>query len=133
MNSMNVRTYISRYVSIVLLLLLAWSGFTGWWNQWIHSDTIYRQIQSTAQLLFGVLSGVVVILLLLKRSLPIALEGALVLCIFLAGTMAPVVWGRQGIFVGLLAGALSALIAAGTLWLARRGSRSITPNEEQPG
>ena len=121
-----MKIQISRFLAIVLFLLFAWFGFTGWWNQWNHCSTIYEEIQSIAQFLFGVLSIPIILLLILKRPLPKILERGFVTSFVVAGSMAPVVWGKQTVLIGIAAGTFTVLIGIGTIWLARLGSRALT-------
>jgi hypothetical protein len=121
-----MKTQISRFFAIALFLLFSWSGFTGWWNQWSHCSSVYEEIQSIAQLLFGVLSIPIIVLLILKRPLPSILERAFTAAFVVAGSMAPVVWGKQTVLIGIAAGAVTILFALGTLWLAHHGTPGPT-------
>jgi len=121
-----MKTQLSRFLAIVLFLFIGYSGIIGWWNQWNHCSTIYEEIQTIAQLLFGVLSLPAIILLILKRPLPEPLEGGFTVAFVIAGGMAPVVWGHQGVLIGFAAGGVTVLMAIGILWLARIGSRGLT-------
>jgi hypothetical protein len=115
---------ISRILAVILFLFFAWSGIIGWWNQWNHCNNLYEEMQTMAQLLFGLLSLPIVGYLVFGRPLPKLVERSFTLFFVIAGGMAPVVWGRQGVLIGIAAGALTILMALGALWLARRGSRA---------
>jgi hypothetical protein len=119
-----MKTQILRFLAIVLFLLYTYSGFIGWLNQWNHANTRYQEVQTLAQLSFAVLSLVIVGFLIVNRTLHNFLELGFTIAFGVAGGMAPVVWGRQSILLGITGGTVAILIALGSIWLARRGKRS---------
>ncbi len=110
-------------LTLLLLLGLAWIGISGGWSQLAQSPTPGRQIQSIAQLAYGLLSLVSLIVWFATRRWSWSVLVAWVLSVALAGGLAPVVWGESSVAVGVVSGMASGLIAAGVVWLLRFSAR----------
>jgi hypothetical protein len=119
-------SHISRYTAVLLLFAFSVLGFIGWWN---HCDSVGRQIQTMAQLLYGIFGLLAGVLLATNRPLPKVLEWGWTVTVTVAGGMAPVVWGGGRTLEGVAGGGIAILIALGTVWIARRGSRPLTSGQ----
>ena len=114
-------------IGLLLLLGLAWTGVSGAIEQWPEAHTTGQALQTAAQLALGVFSALTIFVMFRgRRWRPIAFIG-LALSAMLAGGLAPVVWGDQGVVEGLLAAAASLLIAQLIIWLLVIGTRTSSP------
>jgi len=120
------RINIARLAAILIWSALAYVGIAGWINQWSQCDTLGRQIHTLAQLAYGVLSVVLVIIHLRSRRTPKVLAVIWGLAITMATGMAPIVWGSAGLVASAAAAVSGLLLVMGSLWLAHRGSRALT-------
>ena len=123
---MSRSTNILRYSAAVLSLGFAYLGIEGWWNQWVHCDTLARELQTASQLAYGALAAAIGLFVLMKRPVPRVLEWAWALATTTAAGMAPVVWGGAGVFAGMAGAVMGLLLALGVIWLARRGNRPVS-------
>ncbi len=118
---------VSRLISgitVLLFLALAWTGIRGGLDQLSKLIlTRGQQVQSVAQLAYGVLSlfSLVVWFWARRWSRPVFIGWAASLA--LAGGLAAVVWGVWSVGVGLLSGVASFLIAGVMVWLLRFSAR----------
>jgi hypothetical protein len=111
-------------IGLLLLLGLAWTGLVGPIEQWPEVHTTGQAFQTAAQLALGVFSALTTVVTFWgRRWRPIAFIG-FALSAMVAGGLAPVVWGQQSVFEGLLAGAASLLIAQLIIWLLVIGTRT---------
>lgn len=116
---------VSRYSSLILFIGIGALGFWGGVNQWNHSDTPSRLIQTASQFAFGSLALIAAALSTRRRKVPGPLEWAWTISMGFAGGSGPVVWAESGIAVGLAGCLAGTLIAVGTLWLARQGVAKV--------
>ena len=117
---------ILHYIAVTLSLAFGFLGINAWWNQLNQCDTIGQQIQTIAQLGYGVLGLLVGGLLIAKRLVPRILEWLWIGTMTIAGGMAPIVWADSGILSGVAGAIVAIAIALGTVWITRRGSRALT-------
>ncbi len=117
---------ILRYIAATVSFAFGFLGINGWWNQLSQCDTLGRQIQTMAQLGYGVLGLLVGGLLIAKRLVPRILEWLWIGTMTIAGAMAPIVWADSGILSSVASAIAAMAIALGTVWLTRRGSRALT-------
>jgi hypothetical protein len=111
-------------IGLLLLLGLAWTSVSGAIEQWPEMHTTGQAIQTAAQLTLGVFSALTIVVMFWgRRGRTIAFIG-FALSAMLAGGLAPIVWGQQGVVEGLLAAAASLLIAQLIIWLLVIGSRT---------
>ena len=114
----------TRVVAIILFAALAWTGVSGAFHQFSHTDnTLGQQVQSAMQLAFGVLSilGPVTWFWARRWSRPVLIAWAL--SVALGGGLAPVVWGESSVLTGIVSGVASLLIAWEMVWLLRLSAR----------
>ena len=102
-----------RGVGVVLLLLLAYTGIAGAISQYSESHTTGQWVQTTLQLVFGVFSVLAVIVAFRPSRWRRAVNVVFIASTTLAGGLAPIVWGEQG----LAAGVASALVCLLIVWL----------------
>ena len=107
-------------ISIALFLALAWLGIRGGLDQFSQASlTRGQQVQSAAQLAYGALSLLSLVVWFWARrwSGPVFIGWAASLT--LAGGLAAVVWGETSVGVGVLSGVATLLIAWVIVWLLR--------------
>jgi hypothetical protein len=105
----------------LLLLALAWTGVSGFFNQWAESKGIGQIAQTCSELVYA--SGA---LLSLVTTVWAQRWAGIARLVFIAGTtlaggLAPVVWGDAPFWTGLLSGAASLALAFGIHWMFRWG------------
>lgn len=111
-------------IAILLFLALAWTGLTGAFQQFSQTNlTRGQQLQTAAQLAFGVLGVLGPAVWFWARQWSRSVFVAWAVSLGLAGGLAPVVWGGSTIGVGALSGVASFLIAWGIVWLLRFSTR----------
>lgn len=109
-----------RIVAILLLLAMAWLGIRGGIHDWPQSQSAGQKVQTVFQLLYGLLS-----LLLIVSTLRVApfrrfVGWAWVITFTIAGGLAPPVWGDSTWLAGLAAGLVAFGVGLLVLWLSRR-------------
>ena len=126
----------NRTVSNVLrgvgVLLLAYTGIAGAISQYSESHTTGQWVQTTLQLVFGVLSLCAIIVAFRASRGRRAVNVVLVASTTLAGGLAPIVWGQAGLLPGLAAGVASALVCLLIVWLVRVGSPTAVRPSDRP-
>lgn len=111
-------------IGVLLLLVLSWTGVSGAIEQYPEIHSTGQWFQTAAQLALGVFSALTIVVMFWgRRWRPIAFIG-FALSAMLAGGLAPIVWGQQGVVEGLLAAAASLLIAQLIIWLLVIGTRT---------
>jgi len=114
-------------VAVAFLLFLAYTGIEGGidqFNQSTHGSYTGGQIvQTVFQLVFGVLSLAVVGTWFWKRSASRPVIIAWIVSLTVAGGLASVVWGGTSVWIGVISGAASALVAWAVALLLRVGAR----------
>jgi hypothetical protein len=111
-------------IACVLVLALAWTGIHGGTGQLSDAATTGQKIQTYAQILYGVLSLLVIPTVFFARAtVPVQLAWAAMLGV--AGGFAPVVWGGAGIGIGLVAALSTLVVTAVLLWLLRTGAQGL--------
>ena len=114
-------------IAVAFLLFLAYTGIEGGidqFNQSTHSSYTGGQIvQTIFQLVFGVLSLAVVGTWFWKRSASRPVIIAWIVSLTVAGGLASVVWGGTSVWIGVISGAASALVAWAVALLLRVGAR----------
>jgi len=107
-------------VAILILLALAWLGIRGGIHEWPHSRSTGQKVQSAFQLLYGVLSLLVIGSTIRPGPFSRVAGWAWVIALAIAGGLAPPVWGNNTWLAGLAAGAAAFCIGSLVLWLAGR-------------
>ena len=108
-------------IAVFLFLGFAWLGLSGGVNQVSQSTTLGQKAQTLTQAgygLFALLSAITAFWGSRWRRL---VQGGWVISVTLAGGLASVVWGGTSIWIGLVAGVASLLVALGITWLLRAG------------
>lgn len=114
-------------IAVALLLALAYTGIAGGIDQFDQSShghyTIGQIVQTVVQLLYGVLSVACIAVRFWAPGWirPVVITWAVSLS--LAGGLAPVVWGHSAIWIGILAGVASLLVAWAIVALLGKGGR----------
>lgn len=115
-------------IAVALLLFLGYTGISGaidQFDQSTHSQYTGGQIvQTVLQLIFGILSFGVLGTWFWARALSRPVMLAWILSLTLAGGLASVAWGGTSIWIGIVSGAASALVACAIAALLRVGARS---------
>jgi hypothetical protein len=109
-----------RVVAILLLLVLAWLGIRGGIHDWPESQSIGQKVQSVFQLLYGVLSLLVIASTLRVVPFRRFVGWAWVITFAIAGGLAPPVWGNSTWLAGLAAGLATFGVGLLVLWLSDR-------------
>ena len=126
--NMNRRvSMVLRGIGVLLTLLLAYTGLTGGVQQYPGIHSTGQWFQTSFQLAFGVFSVLSLIVTFRVKHWRRWVFPGFVLSTTLAAGLAPVAWGHQGLWTGLLAGVASLLIAAVIVWLLRGGERHGPP------
>ena len=110
--------HILRYVAIALLLGFAVLGLRGVVQQWPHVVSVGQQVQTWAQVVFGILGLVAALQLSLSRPVRRPVQWLWTTAFALAGGTAPVVWAGAPVLAGVAAAAVSALVGVAVWWLA---------------
>ena len=114
-------------IAVALLLFLGYTGIAGGIEQLDQTNhtayTVGQIIQTVLQLLFGVLSFAVIGTWFWARGSSRPVVIAWIATLTLAGGLASVVWGQTNIWIGVLSGAASALVAWAIAALLRVGAR----------
>jgi hypothetical protein len=101
----------------LLLLGLAYTGIAGGIQQYSESHTTGQWVQTNLQLVFGIFSILAVIAAFRASRWRRAVNVGFVASTTLAGGLAPIVWGEQGVLPGLAAGIAAALVCWLIVWL----------------
>jgi len=113
-------------VAVVLLLGLAWLGLKGGVEQWPASRSPGQKVQSVAQFAYGTFSLLALATGVGSARIARAVQVSWLVCLTIAGGLAPPVWGASGWGRGILAGVATLVIGWGILWLLHRGARGLT-------
>ena len=122
----NVKPIVSkilRALGVLFTLFLAYTGLVGAVQQYPGVHGTGQWFQTAFQLwlgIFSVLSLIVTFRFLHWRRV---VYPGLALSAGLSGGFAPVVWGEQGVGIGLISGVLSLFIGLVVVWLLRGGAR----------
>jgi len=115
-------------ILVLLLLAAAYNGLYEGINATHYADTPGMRVATVTQLLYGV-TGLAALCGLLFRQQWVRWA---VLGCFVAATLtallAPVVYGGESVKIGILSGAIAALILGVVFWAWRRSSRPIAKN-----
>ena len=109
-----------RIVGVLLLLAAAWLGIGGGIHDWPQSQSTAQKVQSVFQLLYGVLSLLVIGSTLRVGPFDRVVGWAWLITFTVAGGLAPPVWGDSTWLAGLAAGLVSLGVGLLVLWLSRR-------------
>ena len=109
-----------KLLAIVLLLAVAWLGIRGGIHDWPESQSTGQKVQSVFQLLYGVLSLLVIGSTLRVGAFGRVLGWAWVITFTIAGGLAPPVWGNSTWPAGLAAGLATFGVGLLVLWLSGR-------------
>lgn len=118
------RTLAQRLVGVAAgssLLYLAWTGATGFLDQWPDATGIGRIVQTSSELVYAVGAVLCVVTTVRARRWARVARRAWITGATLAGGLAPVVWGGAPIWLSLVTGGASLGLALGLLWMLRRG------------
>ncbi|HEU5220002.1 MAG TPA: hypothetical protein VFU23_15180 [Gemmatimonadales bacterium] len=114
---------------IVALVCLVGSsiGIRSGVNEWGEASGTAQHLASLTELGYGVagLAGAAALWVGHRKTLRLVAVWAIF--VTATGGMAPVVWGGSPLYIGLLAGVISALIAAGVFWLAYHAIHQSPP------
>jgi len=113
-------------VMVVLLLFLAWTGLSGGVRDFPNAENVGQTVQSLAQIAYGLLSLLTVTTVHWVHRWRRVIRGCWAASVTLAAGLATVVWGDEGVIVGLVSAAAALLIALAILWLLRIGTRRMT-------
>jgi hypothetical protein len=113
-------------VAVLLLMALAWLGLSGGVEQWPAAHSLGQTVQTVAQFAYGAFSLLVVATAIGVRTSARTLQLCWLICLTIAGGLAPSVWGSAGWATDILAGAASLGVGWAILWLLRRGARGRT-------
>lgn len=116
-------------VGVLLVLPLAWTGVSGAIEQYPGIHSVAQRWQTAGQLALGVSSVLTIVVTFWVRRWRRFVFPGFALSAMLAGGLAPVAWGHQGVADGLVAGAASLLIAWLIIGLLSIGTRAASPNE----
>ena len=115
-------------LAVALLLFLGYTGIAGGIDQFDQSThsryTVGQVVQTVLQLIFGILSFAVIGTWFWARALSRPVILAWIVSLTLAGGLASVVWGGTNIWMGIVSGAASAVVAWAIAALLRVGARS---------
>jgi hypothetical protein len=119
-----------RWIGIGLLVLAllacAWNGLREGSRELHNDDTPAMRVATVTQLLYGALAVLALLALAVpawrRRVFPLLICWAVATT--LTGGLAPVVYGGSSLGIGVAAGALTALIAGGLVWVWHRVYRS---------
>ena len=113
-------------IAVVCLLFLGYTGITGGvdqLDQTKHSQyTVGQIVQSVFQVIFGILSFAVIGTWFWKRSSSQPVIIAWIVSLTVAGGLASVVWGGASVWIGIISGAGSAVVAWAIAALLRIGA-----------
>jgi len=110
---------------VVLLLVLAWTGLSGGMRDFPNAENAGQTVQCVTQIAYGLLSLLTVTTVHSVRRWRRVIRGCWAASVTLAAGLATVVWGDEGVVVGLVAAAGGLLIALAILWLLRIGTRRV--------
>jgi len=106
-----------RALGALLLLGLAYTGIAGAISQYSESHSTGQWVQTTLQLVFGVVSLCAIIVAFRASRWRRTVNGVFVASTTVAGGLAPIVWGDAGLLPGVAAGVASALVCLLIVWL----------------
>lgn len=109
-----------QIVAILLLLAAAWLGVGGGIHDWPQSQSTAQKVQSVFQLLYGVLSLLVIGSTLRVDPFGRVVGWAWVITFTIAGGLAPPVWGNSTWLAGLAAALAAFGVGLLVLWLLGR-------------
>jgi len=114
-------------IAVALLLFLAYTGIAGGIDQFDQTSdtqlTAGQVVQTVFQLVYGFLSLAVIGTWLWARAVSRTVILAWIVSLTLAGGLASVVWGDTNIWIGIVAGLTSGLVAWAIATLLRVGAR----------
>ena len=114
---------ILRTLGVLFTAFLAYTGLAGAVEQYPGVHSTAQGFQTALQLAFGRFSVLSLIVTFRVKHWRRWVFPGFALSTALAAGLAPVAWGHQGVWTGLLAGVASLLIAAVIVWLQRGGAR----------
>lgn len=113
-------------VMALLLLGVAWMGWSGGVTQWSHAQNTGQLAQNLTQIAFGSFAFLsLVTTMWAVRWNNVMLAGWVVSATLAAG-LAPVVWGDASLLIGVRSGAAGAIVALAIAALLRVGARGLT-------
>ena len=123
----------ARLVAVVALLILtAYTGIVDGIDAFRGAGTTVERVGAVLQLAYGGLAAAVLIASAIARRWVLPLLIAWGAALTLTGGLAPVVWGEQGVLVGLLGGLCTAGIVALVFWACRSHNRSVSGRGRGP-
>lgn len=117
-----------RLVAVTAVLLAAvWFGVKEGFNGWSGAETRFQHVAAALQVSYGLLAVASLVALFRRHAWlrPIVIAWAVV--VTLTGTVATVAWGGGPWIGGILAGAITAVVAGLVAWGAMRASFTPTP------
>jgi hypothetical protein len=118
---------ILRGLGVLFTAFLAYNGLVGGVQQFSESHSTGQWIQTVLQLALGTLSVLSLIVTFRFLHWRRLVYPGFALSAGLAGGFAPVVWGDQGLLIGLVSGVASLFIGLVIVWLLRGGARHGPP------
>ncbi|HLW74086.1 MAG TPA: hypothetical protein VKT74_03370 [Gammaproteobacteria bacterium] len=109
---------IRRWTAMLSLLALSVSGFWGVDREWVYAGSLGAKFSTFMQTAFAVLGVLAAASLWYGHRWTRTLLYLWALTLILTGATAPVIWGDLGWGAGLLAAAISAVIAGTVVWIA---------------
>jgi hypothetical protein len=127
---MSVIRRVARPVCLLLaagvLLATTWLGIAGGVGSYRGAGTGGQTVAAVTQLLYGASAPVCLVALLRRASWTPAVLGAWAATLTVTGALSPIVWAGTGLWSGLAAGLLTALVAGAVCWCALRISAAPT-------
>lgn len=119
-----------RFVLVLVLLAAwAWLGITEGLNGWQDAASPGQRACSASQILSG-LAAVLCVIAVFSHPAWLRLAFTVwAVLLTVTGGMAPVVWGGTPVWQGILAGAITALVAALVCWGAFAGESAWRKNQ----
>jgi hypothetical protein len=112
-------------LAAAVLLTLAWNGLSGGVHQVSQSLTPGQKAQTACQFAYGALALLSLVTAFVGRRWHRAIVSGWVVSVTLAAGLASIVWGGTALATGVLAGAVTLLVAATIGWMLRVGARSL--------
>lgn len=104
---------------VVLLLALTFEGIVGGVSQFPHSITGLQNVQSAAQVLYGVCALFSIVTAIQWRQFAVLVQIGFVASSVVATSLAAVSWGNQSYWSGLISGVAALVVASLLVWAVR--------------
>jgi hypothetical protein len=121
---MNIRPTTRRIILIstmLLLLVLAWISLKGGFGQLARSLTIGQKVETTVQIIFGILCLLNVVTCFYWQNLRRPIRSAWTISLTMTAGMSSVAWGPPMITIGVVFAAVAFFVAIGIIKLLKVG------------